>query len=270
MRACTPAPGAWTTFRGERLKLGPLRLRGAQRPRAGRAAGRAGRRVGWAPRPSRSSSAWCSRRASAPMAGRRLGPRGSPRAGASALAEPAAAAPARAGRRPGPRRGLRTAARGRRAGRLRQPGAAGPASRRRGLAGRDAALATELGYGTLRALGTLDEILARVHRPRAGRGRGRRARRAPPRAPTRRCAPASRRTPRSPPPSTSPARSGTAGPAASSTPSCAGVTARTWDGWADELAAGGSPPPRAGRAHRPPGMDRRRVRRRAGRRPAAS
>jgi 16S rRNA (cytosine967-C5)-methyltransferase len=30
-----------------------------------------------------------------------------------------------------------------------------------GLAGRDAALATELGYGTLRAVGTLDEIIAR-------------------------------------------------------------------------------------------------------------
>jgi methionyl-tRNA formyltransferase len=28
VRACTPAPGAWTTFRGERLKLGPVRLRG--------------------------------------------------------------------------------------------------------------------------------------------------------------------------------------------------------------------------------------------------
>jgi methionyl-tRNA formyltransferase len=27
-RACTPAPGAWTTLRGERLKLGPVRLRG--------------------------------------------------------------------------------------------------------------------------------------------------------------------------------------------------------------------------------------------------
>jgi methionyl-tRNA formyltransferase len=25
IRGCTPAPGAWTTFRGERLKLGPLR-----------------------------------------------------------------------------------------------------------------------------------------------------------------------------------------------------------------------------------------------------
>jgi methionyl-tRNA formyltransferase len=28
VRACTPAPGAWTIFRGERVKLGPLRLRG--------------------------------------------------------------------------------------------------------------------------------------------------------------------------------------------------------------------------------------------------
>jgi methionyl-tRNA formyltransferase len=27
VRACTPAPGAWTTFRGERLKVGPVRLR---------------------------------------------------------------------------------------------------------------------------------------------------------------------------------------------------------------------------------------------------
>jgi methionyl-tRNA formyltransferase len=26
IRGCTPAPGAWTTFRGERLKLGPVRV----------------------------------------------------------------------------------------------------------------------------------------------------------------------------------------------------------------------------------------------------
>ncbi len=26
VRACTPAPGAWTTFRGQRLKLGPVRV----------------------------------------------------------------------------------------------------------------------------------------------------------------------------------------------------------------------------------------------------
>ncbi|MDT4936862.1 MAG: methionyl-tRNA formyltransferase [Pseudonocardiales bacterium] len=35
VRACTPAPGAWTTFRGERLKLGPVRLRGANDLAAG-------------------------------------------------------------------------------------------------------------------------------------------------------------------------------------------------------------------------------------------
>ena len=29
VRACTPAPGAWSTFRDARLKLGPVRLRGA-------------------------------------------------------------------------------------------------------------------------------------------------------------------------------------------------------------------------------------------------
>ena len=30
VRACTPAPGAWTTFRGKRVKLGPVTLAGAQ------------------------------------------------------------------------------------------------------------------------------------------------------------------------------------------------------------------------------------------------
>jgi methionyl-tRNA formyltransferase len=38
VRACTPAPGAWTTFRGERLKLGPLRVRGADELAAGQLA----------------------------------------------------------------------------------------------------------------------------------------------------------------------------------------------------------------------------------------
>lgn len=35
VRACTPAPGAWTTFRGARLKLGPLRLRDTRELPAG-------------------------------------------------------------------------------------------------------------------------------------------------------------------------------------------------------------------------------------------
>lgn len=34
IRACTPAPGAWTRFRGERVKLGPVRLPGAAPARA--------------------------------------------------------------------------------------------------------------------------------------------------------------------------------------------------------------------------------------------
>jgi methionyl-tRNA formyltransferase len=49
VRACTPAPGAWTTFRGERLKLGPVRLRGANDLRPGQVhADRAGVAVGTA------------------------------------------------------------------------------------------------------------------------------------------------------------------------------------------------------------------------------
>jgi methionyl-tRNA formyltransferase len=30
VRACTPAPGAWTTFRHKRVKLGPVTVTGAQ------------------------------------------------------------------------------------------------------------------------------------------------------------------------------------------------------------------------------------------------
>src|SRR5207249_3170013 len=34
IRACTPAPGAWTTFRGDRLKLGPVSLAAPPEPNA--------------------------------------------------------------------------------------------------------------------------------------------------------------------------------------------------------------------------------------------
>jgi methionyl-tRNA formyltransferase len=34
VRACTPAPGAWTTFRGDRLKIGPVRPRPDEPPLA--------------------------------------------------------------------------------------------------------------------------------------------------------------------------------------------------------------------------------------------
>ena len=36
IRACTPAPGAWSTFRGERIKLGPVRPVGRERLEPGR------------------------------------------------------------------------------------------------------------------------------------------------------------------------------------------------------------------------------------------
>ena len=35
VRACTPAPGAWTTYEGERLKLGPVRPDASRAPEAG-------------------------------------------------------------------------------------------------------------------------------------------------------------------------------------------------------------------------------------------
>ena len=34
VRACTPAPGAWTTFHGERLKLGPVTVESDREPMA--------------------------------------------------------------------------------------------------------------------------------------------------------------------------------------------------------------------------------------------
>jgi methionyl-tRNA formyltransferase len=49
VRACTPAPGAWTTFRGQRIKLGPVRVRGANDLAPGELrAGRTGVAVGTA------------------------------------------------------------------------------------------------------------------------------------------------------------------------------------------------------------------------------
>jgi methionyl-tRNA formyltransferase len=47
VRACTPNPGAWTTFREERIKLGPLRLKGSNELAPGQLeAGRAAVAVG--------------------------------------------------------------------------------------------------------------------------------------------------------------------------------------------------------------------------------
>ena len=101
------------------------------------------------------------------------------------------------------------------------------------LAGRDAAFATELGYGTLRAQGTLDAVIAALRRPPGRRHRARRPRRCCASAPTSCCAPASRRTPRSRRPSIWLAQSGTAGPAGFVNAVLRRVVERDWDGWID-------------------------------------
>jgi methionyl-tRNA formyltransferase len=46
VRGCTPAPGAWTTFRGERVKVGPVRLAGGSGPGAARSDASTGA-TGW-------------------------------------------------------------------------------------------------------------------------------------------------------------------------------------------------------------------------------
>ncbi len=48
IRACTPAPGAWTLFRGERLKLGPVRIGAVALPPAQLRATKAGVLIGTA------------------------------------------------------------------------------------------------------------------------------------------------------------------------------------------------------------------------------
>ena len=159
IRACTPAPGAWTTWRGERLKLGPARI-------AARAGGGAGARDAsgstaarcWSARPpARSRSAQSSPRAearwpatdwargarpamtnSSGSAGRaRQGP-SRPGADRNAAARPAANPPVRPLTGPEPPRhrtrpgGSRsTCSRRWPARRLRQPGAARAAARTR-------------------------------------------------------------------------------------------------------------------------------------------
>jgi methionyl-tRNA formyltransferase len=49
IRACTPAPGAWSTFRGERVKLGPVALTGHSGSASSDAAQRPGAAAGGAP-----------------------------------------------------------------------------------------------------------------------------------------------------------------------------------------------------------------------------
>lgn len=110
----------------------------------------------------------------------------------------------------------------------------------RGLSGRDAALATELGYGTLRAIGTIDEILGRcIDRPlsdvepgvldllRLGAYQALRTR-IPPHAAVATTVDLARAV-----------GHGRAGGFVNAI--LRRVAVYTWDAWADELSAGGSP-----------------------------
>ena len=68
VRACTPAPGAWTTYAGERIKLGPRHARPTATAAAGRARWSARTPSSSAPAPPRSGSARSRRSASKQMA----------------------------------------------------------------------------------------------------------------------------------------------------------------------------------------------------------
>ena len=185
IRACTPAPGAWTTLRDDRLKLGPVRpVANGPALKPGRAAGRthpgAGRHGDHAGDARRGPGG----RQEAD-AGHRLGARPARRAGGAVRVTDRRARPTGAHRgrpRPAPAAVRAAAATG--GDRGDRPGAGPRPARRsdparqaayeaiaavhrddayanlvlpgilreRGLHGRDAAFATELTYGTLRAL----------------------------------------------------------------------------------------------------------------------
>ena len=104
-----------------------------------------------------------------------------------------------------------------------------------GLFGRDAAFATELTYGTLRAAGHAGRDPDRRGRPGRGPDRPAGPRRAAARARTNCCTPGCRRTPRSPRRWTWSVRSHRARPA-SPTRCCARSPAVTLDAWVAELA----------------------------------
>ena len=192
VRACTPAPGAWTTYEGERLKLGPVR----RRDRPGAAGARACWRwprtpcyVGTGTHPVRLGEVQAAGQAS------RWRPPTGPAAsavesGASVrVSDPRARKPRRPRVRVRPTRPAQAAYDVLRAVREQDAYAnlvLPPLLRERGLTGRDAAFATELVYGTLRRQGTYDAVIAAcLDRPLAEvdpAGAGRAAARCPPAA----------------------------------------------------------------------------------------
>ena len=179
IRGCTPEPGAWTEFDADRLKLWPVTPLQADSP-AGSARGNCTSTAAWCTRaPARApcGSATYSRRANAgcpPLTGRVACAAGRPHALASASA--GAAHSARLRVRPSPAGAGRGASQARRPDLPRRTAydvLAAVASREayanlllprllaeRSITGRDAALATELSYGTLRGRGTYDAVLA--------------------------------------------------------------------------------------------------------------
>ena len=187
VRAVTPEPGAWTTFRGERLGLGPVRPADAPAPPSSSPASCTPRSDGCSSAPRRRRWSWArSARSGARHARGRLGARRAHRARRGARDDRATrpAPPRRPDARAGPSGGPRGAGPPRgRTGPARPPeldparmaalelltavrvrnayaNLACPAIlRRHGLRDRDAALATELGYGTLRARGLLDAVI---------------------------------------------------------------------------------------------------------------
>ena len=273
VRGCTPAPGAWTTFRGERVKVGPVAsrrgLRRARRTDRGRRA--APRRAAVdASAPSTSAPAIRTpvelRRGPARTARSRWPPPTGPAASGS---QPASASMAEHGhdaarrrgasrrrpvgadprrpqrrarpsertraRRADPARGLHGAARGRRR-RLRQPRAA-RVLRRAPPHGRDAAFATELAYGTCGWQGFYDAVIAGAAgaTDRADRPAG--ARRAAPRAPTSCSACGSPTTPPSTRPWAWPARSRGAGAAGFVNAVMRRISERDLEAWLDGRGA---------------------------------
>ena len=246
--AAPPRPGAWTTFRGERLKLGPVRM--PQGPVAALAPGelRAGKRTVLRRHghPARRARRGPPRREAAD-ARRGLGPRGADRgrgAGSTHERHRGSGRPAAIRTRGRPTERTRRAAappgRASAAGAPSRPGSrhtrcsarlpTAPTRTSRcprssdGAAstGRDAAFATELAFGTLRLQGRYDAVIAVA----AGRA-DRRHRPAGPRRPPARGAPAPRDAGprpcrRRPDGRPRPGRRGRGGRRASSTPSCGG------------------------------------------------
>ena len=232
VRACTPAPGAWTTFARRPAQARPGR---AGRRRRDLAPGRARGRPRDGPGRHRRPHAGAARRGAAGRASGRCrrptGPAASAASTAGRWRDRPAPSPAEKARprRAKPRPDLPPAGVGLR--RCCGPSTSGTPTptcvlpallRERGLDARDAALRHRARLRHAARPGDVRRGARRLRRPAAGRGRPAGARRAPARrAPAARAC-GSRRTPRSAPRSSWPARWSARAAAGSSTRCCAG------------------------------------------------